>query len=78
MCFVLNKPLSEDRDPDELNLAIDLALFAKYGALPHAGGVLDQNPYHLRLIRAGLRAFNLKEKKDNDEATVKAKAKSRG
>lgn len=45
--------------------ALELAAFAEYGILPRQGGLFDQDPYHVYLIKAGLRAFGVKREKDN-------------
>jgi hypothetical protein len=62
-----------DRPADEeTRLAIDLALFYKVGgALPRAGGVFDQYPEHIRMIKAGLRAFAKQEERENERAAKK-------
>jgi hypothetical protein len=51
---------------DEVQVAVDLAWFAKQtGALPQAGGILDQDIYYLRLLRAGLQAFEEQERQES-------------
>jgi hypothetical protein len=61
---VLNKP-----PDDEVELAAELAYFFKEGgALPGAGGLFDQDYYHMMLIKAGLAALAEKEKRESKKA----------
>jgi hypothetical protein len=61
---------------DEVALAVELALFAKEaGVLPYAGGLFDQDPYYLMLIRSGLRAFEKKREQDEKREVSKARSK---
>jgi hypothetical protein len=55
-----------NREPDEeAALAIDLAvLCSELHVLPRAGGVLDQDPYELGLLRAGLSGLNKRAERD--------------
>lgn len=54
------------RDPDdEVFLAVELSSLCKaLGVLPRPGGILDQDWYHVALLKAGLRAFKIKEERD--------------
>ena len=53
----------------EVELAADLAYFAKVcKVLPRAGGLLDQDYYHVLLMRFGLEALAEREKLDADKA----------
>jgi len=62
-----------DRKPDpEVELAIDLAVMCKMlKVLPRAGGLLDQDAYHIRLIRAGLNALAERERLEIERAKKK-------
>lgn len=59
------------REPDdEVNLAVEIAGLCKaLGVLPRSGGLLDQDWYHVALIRGALRAFDIKEERDNRAAS---------
>jgi hypothetical protein len=39
--------------------------------LPRSGGLLDQDYYHILLLKAGLQAMAKKEKRDIEEAKAK-------
>lgn len=56
-----------NREPDdEVALAIELTeLCEALNVLPRAGGILDQDYYHIILLRAGLRAFSIKRERDS-------------
>lgn len=56
-----------NRPPDdEVAFAIELTnLCEQLHSLPRAGGILDQDYYHIVLIKAGLRAFNMKREADS-------------
>lgn len=58
------------REPDEeVNLALDLAaLCESTHSLPRTGGVLDQDPYHLVLLRAGLYGLNKRKEFEQQKA----------
>lgn len=60
-----------NREPDEeAALAIQLAVLCReLHVLPRAGGVLDQDPYELKLLQAGLMGLS---KKDQKEAANRA------
>lgn len=45
--------------------------------LPKAGGVLDQDAYHMQLIRLALEAFAEREQKEHEEDMARHKARSR-
>lgn len=51
------------RDPDEeVSFAVDMTSLCKaLGVLPRSGGLLDQDWYHIALMKAAIRAFNIKE-----------------
>jgi hypothetical protein len=55
------------RAPDEETaLAIELGLLCKeYRVLPHAGGLLDQDPYHVLVLRAVASAQAEKAQRDS-------------
>jgi hypothetical protein len=58
----------------EVELATELAYFAKeLGVLPVAGGLFDQPYYYMMLIKAGLRAFEKKQEHENSKAKSEAK-----
>jgi hypothetical protein len=60
--------MSREAD-DETYLAIDLTgMCRSLGVLPRPGGVFDQDWYHIALLKAGLRAFNLKEEQDSKKS----------
>lgn len=60
--------MSRDAD-DEVAFAVDMASLCKVlGVLPRPGGLLDQDWYHVSLLRAALRAFALKEEQDTRAA----------
>lgn len=44
-------------------------MFAENGILPRAGGIFDQDHWHVMLIKAGLRAFSVKREKDSKKKT---------
>lgn len=50
---------------DDADLALELAMFAEHGILPRAGGIFDQDNWHVMLIKAGLAAFAEKREQDN-------------
>jgi len=54
------------RQPDdETALAIELTVLCKeLHVLPKAGGLLDQDPYHIHLLKAGLSALREKAAKE--------------
>lgn len=58
------------REPDdEVAFAVDLAgLCRALGVLPRSGGILDQDWYHIALLKAAIRAFNIKEDRDAKDA----------
>jgi hypothetical protein len=39
----------------------------RFGVLPRAGGVMDQDPYELALLRIVTRVFDEKRKQDEDK-----------
>jgi hypothetical protein len=53
------------------------SLCKELGALPREGGLLDQDYYHVVLMRSVLTAVNEKDQKDRKEAESKAKAHRR-
>jgi hypothetical protein len=57
--------LNREADP-EVILAMELAeLCQGLGVLPRTGGLLDQDYYHIVLLRAGLRAAAKLQAKNN-------------
>ena len=62
---------------EEVQLAIDLtALATRLHVLPQAGGLLDQDYYYIKLLRAGIRAFEKKEEQEYKKAKSDAKSRS--
>lgn len=59
-----------NREPDEeVLLALELAeLCQGLGVLPRAGGLLDQDYYHVVLLKAGLRGIAKKAAADSKRA----------
>jgi hypothetical protein len=68
-----------NREPDEeAALAIDLAvLCSELHVLPRAGGVLDQDPYELYLLRAGLSGLNKKVARERELARAQQKIQNK-
>lgn len=63
--------MSREAD-EEVAFAVDISSLCKaLQVLPRLGGLLDQDWYHVALLRAGLRAFNIKEERDNESARHK-------
>lgn len=59
--MVLNRRDNED----DVIQAIELTDLCKaLHVLPRSGGLLDQDPIDIRMLKAGLRAFAMKENKD--------------
>ena len=64
--IVMNRPRDADENPDEVELAAELAYFyIKGGALPQAGGLFDQDVKYVRLLKAGLYANDMKQEREN-------------
>jgi hypothetical protein len=62
----------------EAELLIDLTMFFKEGGvLPRAGGIFDQDPTHVRMIKAGLNAIAERRQKEDKAEEAKAKRKGR-
>jgi hypothetical protein len=55
------------REPDlETSLAIDIAALCKeYRVLPKAGGLLDQDPYYVLVLKAYTLAINEKVRRES-------------
>lgn len=55
-----------NREPDdEVLLAVELTqMCTELRILPGPGGLLDQDPYHIMLLKAGLSAMHEKAKRD--------------
>ncbi len=65
--------LSRESDA-EVDMAVELASMCKaLKVLPRPGGLLDQDWYHVKLIKAGMRAFSILEEKQAKEQQAKAK-----
>jgi hypothetical protein len=65
-------------DP-EVDLYIWLhTLCSKYGVLPEAGGIFDQDPYVLYGLSAVIRAVGQKEEKDIEKQKLEAKQSRKG
>lgn len=48
---------------EEVQLAVELtSLATRLHVLPRSGGLLDQDYYHIKLLRAGILAFEKAEK----------------
>lgn len=61
----------------ETQLIVDLTMFFKEGGiLPRAGGLFDQDPQHVKMIKAGLNA--IAERREKDEKAQDAKARAKG
>jgi hypothetical protein len=70
----MNAPI----DNYEAQLLIDLTMFFKEGGvLPKAGGLFDQDPRHVKMIKAGLNALAERREADEKREDAKAKAKAR-
>jgi len=64
--------LTNRQADDDVLLALDLAMLGKQlKVLPRSGGLLDQDYYHILLLKAGLQAMAKKEKRDIEEAKAK-------
>ena len=54
--------ISNREQDEEVQRAIELtSLATRLHVLPRAGGLLDQDYYHIKLLRAGIRAFEKAE-----------------
>ena len=54
---------------DEVAFAVDMASLCRaLQVLPRSGGILDQDWYHVALLRAALRAFHIKEEREAEAA----------
>ena len=61
---------------DEVDMAIEIANMCRLlHTLPRAGGLLDQDWYHFRLLNAGLYGLDALDKKRADEEAAKSAAK---
>lgn len=50
-------------DDDTVQLAVELTQLCRaFHVLPGPGGLLDQDPYHIRLLKAGLYGLTEKER----------------
>ena len=59
-------------------MAVDMTLLCRdLGVLPKAGGLLDQDSYHVWLIQQTLAVLNEKERLDLEKQKSQAKAASR-
>lgn len=73
--YIVMNATAED---DEAQLLIDLTMFFKEGGvLPRAGGLFDQDPKHVRMIKAGLGALAERREKEEQQEEAKARAKAR-
>jgi hypothetical protein len=63
------------RPPDEeVQIAIDMTVLCRdLHVLPKAGGLLDQDSYHVYLIQETLAVIHEKERRDMDAEKAKAK-----
>lgn len=58
-------------------MAVEMTLLCRdLGVLPKAGGLLDQDSYHVWLIQQTLAVLAKKEKQDLDKAKQEARSKS--
>lgn len=67
------------KPPDEeVAMAVEMTVLCRdLGVLPKAGGLLDQDAYHVWLIQNTLQVLNEKERSDVEKAQAKAKVAGR-
>lgn len=70
--------MDADIDSYEADLLVTLTMFFKEGGvLPRPGGLFNQDPQHVKMIKAGLNAIAERRKKDEQAEDAKARAKGK-
>jgi hypothetical protein len=69
--------MSKPPDP-EVQMAVNMTVLCRdLGVLPQAGGLLDQDSYHVWLIQETLAVLNEKERLDMEKQQARAKVAGR-